>query len=165
MSFFKKLLGKKNPGDDTKPLESSGATAVDINQPPQTKQDTPVNPADGAVPSTQAHEPISSSGKDLGAPPPPRLASAYGNAGMQAGMFASFAGAGSMGGDMQLGQVGGNMIGQRIDQVQQRAYWKQRQADYLAGNEDAAKNPGVPQTDREKRREERRKRRWNRRAT
>jgi hypothetical protein len=172
MSFFKKLLGKSNHGDgrsneeSTKP-EASGSTLADNSDSPTTKRDTGMNPAsaDKAPPSTdRAPDPNpSGSYQDLGAPPP-HLASAYGNAGMQTGMMASVVGAGNMGGDMLVGQVAGNMIGQRIDQVQQHNYWKQRQAEYLAGNEDAAKNPGVPQTAREKRREERRKRRWERRA-
>ena len=79
-------------------------------------------------------------------------------------MLTSVVGAGAMGSDMLVGQVAGTMVGQRIDQAQSHAYWRQRQVEYLAGNEDAAKNPGVPQTEREKSREERRKKRWDRRA-
>jgi len=79
-------------------------------------------------------------------------------------MLTSVVGAGAMGSDMLVGQVAGTMVGQRIDQAQSHAYWRHPQVEYLAGNEDAAKNPGVPQTEREKSREERRKKRWDRRA-
>src|ERR1700749_1999980 len=99
MSFFKKLLGKTNKrnkaSDDTEQLDSSESTTEDKTQPPLTKGDTQINPTtrDELPPPSQALGPNSVSNKDLGAPPPPHLASAAGNAGMQAGMIASFAGA------------------------------------------------------------------------
>src|ERR1700761_8305474 len=141
MSFLKKLLGKKEqePVPSVGPAEPTDAPASD----PQDKKDPSSlakedDEANRAAPEA-APPPYQGAGpnpniRNLGAPPPPHLQSAYGNAGMQAGMFASMAGGGSMGGDMMLGQVAGGMIGQRIDQVQQHAYWKQRQAEYLAGN-------------------------------
>jgi len=83
---------------------------------------------------------------------------------MGAGMATSMVGAGSMGGDMLGGQIVGNLVGQRIDQAQSHAYWKERQAQFLEGDETAVLTPGAQMTERETKRAERRKKRWESRA-
>jgi hypothetical protein len=87
------------------------------------------------------------------------------NAGMQLGMLDSMATGGNMGAGIVEGGVAGNIIGQRLGQAQRHAYWKQREAAFLAGDENAVANPGAPRTAREARREERRRRRWERRRS
>jgi hypothetical protein len=88
------------------------------------------------------------------------------NAGAQLGMLGAMAmHAAPVGAGIVDGAVAGNIIGQRVHQAQSHAYWRQRQAAYLAGDESAVVNTGVPMTAREARREERRRRRWERRRS
>jgi hypothetical protein len=104
---------------------------------------------------------------NLGPPPPGhQMQQPLQNAGMQIGMLDSMVGSNGPGmvDGMVGGMVAGGIVGQRIDQAKNHAYWKGRQQEYLAGNEAAVANPGVALTPREEKREERRKKRWSRRA-
>jgi hypothetical protein len=102
-------------------------------------------------------------------PPPPhgqQMANQLGQTGMGLGMADSMINPNGpdMGTGIVDGMVGGRIIGQRIDQARSHAFWKQRQQDYLAGDETAVVNNGVPMSDREAKRAERRQKRWDRRA-
>jgi hypothetical protein len=104
-------------------------------------------------------------GPDPTAPPPTRMTSQAQNAGAQLGMFEAMATHGNVGAGIVDGAIVGNIVGQRVSQARNHAYWRQREAAYLAGDESAVMNPGVPMTGREARREERRRRRWERRRS
>lgn len=65
---------------------------------------------------------------------------------------------------MLEGDVLGTMIGQRVHQAQNHAYWRERAMMYNAGDKDAVAAPVGPRTARAERREERRRERWERRA-
>jgi len=150
-TMFNKIFGKKTaPSDNVTTNNSALQDQESITQ----KDPNPVTP--------QTNTALPQSG--LANLPPPKLAGTVGNVGMQTGMVASVAGAGgSFVDDLLIGQVGGTMIGQRIDQAKSHAYWKERQQEFINGNEDAVKNP-AGKSAREVTREERRKNRWSRRA-
>jgi hypothetical protein len=80
-------------------------------------------------------------------------------------MFGAMATHGGVGAGIVDGGIIGNVVGQRVDQARSHAYWRQREAAYLAGDQSAVGNPGVPMTRREERREDRRRRRWERRRS
>jgi len=156
MALFHKFFNKK-----AKPAEfTEDATQDKPFSAPATNK-LAVDRKDAILAPPQTHTPNT----NLPNPPPPKLAGTLGNAGMQTGVLASVAGVGggSMTDDLLLGQVGGTMIGQRIDQAKSHAYWKERQQEFNNGNEEAVKNP-AGKSEREKGREERRKNRWSRRA-
>jgi hypothetical protein len=156
MSFFKKMFNKDTPAPEVETKTANPTTQLDddVTHPkltttsgaPLTTPEPLLNPASGPA-------------------PPAKLANALGTGGMGAGMATSMVGAGgSMGGDMLGGQIVGNFVGQRIDQAKSHAYWKERQGQYLAGDETAVVTPGVQMTEREAKRAEKRKKRWDSRA-
>jgi hypothetical protein len=155
MSFFKKLFNKDSPTTevDTTISNSTPQISNDVTDSKLSTTSTPRN--DSSAPLLN---PAS------GPAPPAKLANALGTGGMGAGMATSMVGAGSMGGNMVGGQIIGNLVGQRIDQAKSHAYWKERQGQYLEGDETALVTPGVQMTEREAKRAERRKKRWDSRA-
>lgn len=69
-----------------------------------------------------------------------------------------------IGGGMMEGQVLGTMVGQRVHQAQNHAYWRERAMAFEAGDKTAVAAPPGRRTERAERREERRRERWEQRA-
>ena len=97
-------------------------------------------------------------------PPPINNQTAFGNTGLLAGGILAAGSGSSVGGGMLEGDVLGTMIGQRVHQAQNHAYWRERAMMYNAGDKNAVAAPMGPRTARAERREERRRERWERRA-
>lgn len=103
----------------------------------------------------------------------PQYQQQLGNAGMATGAAVGVMGdgsAGSVGGDMVMGGVVGGIIGQRIAQAENHAYWSDKAMEYRDGR--AAGTIPPPEKDPDKKtswfskegRAERRAERWERRA-
>ncbi|EPS42025.1 hypothetical protein H072_4039 [Dactylellina haptotyla CBS 200.50] len=95
--------------------------------------------------------------------PPANMVPAAQNAGMLVGGAGAVITDNSMGAGIVDGLVVGNIAGRQIQQAKNHAYWKDRQQQYLAGDETAAMGP-PSRSKRQEKREERRKQRWEKRA-
>jgi hypothetical protein len=174
MSLLRKLresLLRRTKKEDV-PLSSSQGNSAASQTPPLPSQPS----AKDGIPSTSdravsggvapAFATLDVDPSNLGPPPGHHIQQKLGNAGMQLGVADAVLNPNgpNMGSGIVDGMVIGGIVGQRIDQSRNHAYWKEKQREYLAGNEAAVVNTGVPRTDREIRREERRRKRWSRRA-
>jgi len=118
--------------------------------------------ADSTLPPGQHH--LTNAERAQYAPPPMNQQTAYGNAGLLAGGVMGHMDGAGVGGGMLDGQVLGTMVGQRVHEAQNHAYWRERAMQYQAGDKNAVAAPPGPRTERAEAREERRKERWERRA-
>ncbi|KAF3919914.1 hypothetical protein AA313_de0200091 [Arthrobotrys entomopaga] len=97
------------------------------------------------------------------AQPPANLISTAQNAGMAVGGAGAAITNNDLGAGIVDGLVVGNIVGRTVQSAQNHAYWKDRQQQYLAGDETAAMGP-ASRSKRQEKREKRRKERWDRRA-
>lgn len=155
MSFLSKLFGKSE----------------------KSPQEVQAEPSVASDPAPAGQHQTDHSNKDnvpLNLAPPPSNASAAGtrsnlqNGGMAAGFVIGDATGNDPTMGMVEGMVAGNIISQRIQQQKNHEYWKGQEARYQAGDKDAAM-PAPVQGGRDRSRnregrEERRKKRWDRRA-
>ncbi|KAK6543004.1 hypothetical protein TWF694_006935 [Orbilia ellipsospora] len=97
------------------------------------------------------------------AQPPANIVPTAQNAGMAVGGAGAVITDNSLGAGIVDGLVVGNIVGRTVQSAQNHAYWKDRQQQYLAGDETAAMGPSS-RSKRQEKREQRRKERWARRA-